>query len=69
MARSNHLGMVLDPTIRKNTKPIGPQPNPERPPRDKVPPGGATPILIGQPDLSRDFHEAVRSFGRPIIRT
>jgi phospholipase C len=68
MARSNHLGMILDPGIRKNTKPIGPQPRPKRPPRDKVPPGGKIPILIGQPSPSRDFHEAVRRFGRPIIR-
>jgi phospholipase C len=68
MARSNHLGMVLDPAIRKNTKLIGPQPRPKRPPRDKVPPGGSIPILLSQPDTSRDFHEAVRRFGRPIIR-
>jgi phospholipase C len=67
MARSNHLGMVLDPTVRKEVEPIGPLPKSQRLPRDGAPPDGAVPLLHDDPDLSRDFHEAIRRFGRPII--
>jgi phospholipase C len=68
MAWTNHLGYVIDPTIQKDSPLIDPPPRPRPHEEPPTPPGGQAPRLMGQPDLSDDFHEAIRWFGRPIIR-
>ena len=71
MLQMNHLGMVLDPDLTKETPLIRPEAgtSPTRHPtvRD-IPEGGSIPRLLPQEDTSHDFHEAVRRFGRPVMR-
>ena len=66
MARTNHLGYVVEPTTVKDTPRIGPTPpKPKGIPNEEAPENRQLPRLTGPPLV--DFDEAVRWFGRPVI--
>lgn len=67
LAQSQHLGVVLQGEARTDRPLFDPPPPPSDP---QTPPGGQTPLLPAatrRSDEEDTFHEAMRTFGQPIL--